>query len=101
MSASSMAMNEVQNYALSSMRAAVNSQDSIARLFKGVTDDQQAEIKQAAQIAKDTYSEEISKGSHGRAQFQRLKRVFKTVYEGTLLAKDVASIAWQHYNFLP
>jgi len=101
MSASSMAMNAVQNYALSSMRAAVNSQDAIARLFKGVTDVQQAEIKQAAQIAKDTYSEEISKGSHGGAQFQKFKRVFKTVYEGSLLAKDVASIAWQYYILLP
>ena len=54
MSASSMAMNAVQNDALSSMRAAVNCQEAIAKLFKGVTDDEQAEIKKAAQIAKES-----------------------------------------------
>ena len=45
MSASSVAMNRVQNYALSSMRAAVNLQEAIARIFKDVSDMDQAEIK--------------------------------------------------------
>jgi hypothetical protein len=44
--ASSMAMNTVQQYALSSMRAAMNSQEALTRIFKGVSDYEQAEIKQ-------------------------------------------------------
>jgi hypothetical protein len=101
MSASSVAMNAVQNYALSSMKAAVNSQEAIARIFKGVSPDDEAEIKKAAQIAKDSFSTKISEGSHGGAQFQKFKPFFKTVYEGSMVAKEAASLAWQYYNTLP
>ena len=44
--ASSMAMNTVQQYAMSSMRSAMNTQAALARIFKGVSDIDQAEIKQ-------------------------------------------------------
>ena len=101
MSASSMAMNAVQNYALSSMKAAVNSQEAINRIFKGVSPDDEAEIKKAAQIAKDSFSTRISEGSHGGAQFQKFKPFLKTVYEGSMVAKEAASLAWQYYNTLP
>jgi hypothetical protein len=36
--ASSMAMNAIQNYAMASMKAAINSQEAIAKLFQKVTD---------------------------------------------------------------
>ena len=72
--ASSMALNTVQQYAMSSMRAAVNSQAVLARIFKGVSDDVQAEIKQKVQTIKDDPKLKalISLGKHGRAQFQKI-----------------------------
>jgi hypothetical protein len=101
MSASSVAMNAVQNYALSSMRAAVNSQEALQLLFAGIPENVQAEIKKAAQIAKDSYADKIKLGSHGGAQFQKFKPFFKAVYEqpdGGMTAKEVASVAWQYYT---
>jgi len=98
--ASSMALNTVQQYAMSSARAAINSQAVLARIFKGVSDDEQAEIKQKVQTIKENYKNVISLGSHAGAQFQKFKPYFKTIYDGTMLAKEAASIAWQYYQFI-
>jgi hypothetical protein len=98
--ASSMAMNSVQQYAMSSMRAAVNSQAALARIFKGVSDDEQAEIKQKVQTIKDNYKSAISLGSHAGAQFMKFSPYFKTIYDGSMIAKEAASIAWQYYQFI-
>jgi hypothetical protein len=98
--ASSMAMNSVQQYAMSSMRAAVNSQAALARIFKGVSDDEQAEIKQKVQTIKDNYKSAISLGSHAGAQFMKFSPYFKTIYDGGMIAKEAASIAWQYYQFI-
>ena len=98
--ASSIALNTVQQYAMSSARAAINSQAVLARIFKGVSDDEQAEIKQKVQTIKENYKNVISLGSHAGAQFQKFKPYFKTIYDGTMLAKEAASIAWQYYQFI-
>ena len=98
--ASSMALNTVQQYAMSSMRAAVNSQAALARIFKGVSDDEQAEIKQKVQTIKDNYKNVISLGSHAGAQFMKFAPYFKTIYDGGMIAKEAASIAWQYYQFI-
>ena len=100
MSSSSMALNTVQQYALSSMRAVTTSQDAITKVFKGVSDDEQAEIKQKVQTIKENYKNVISLGSHAGAQFMKFKPLFKTIYDGSMLAKEVASIAWQYYQFI-
>ena len=65
MSASSMALNRVQQYNLSSMREALNTQEALRLLFKGIPENVEAEIKRAAQEVKIKYSATISKGSHG------------------------------------
>ena len=99
--ASSGALNRVQQYAMSSMRAAINSQEALQLLFAGIPENVQAEIKKAAQIAKDSYADKIKIGSHGGAQFQKFKPFFKAVYEqpdGGMTAKEVASVAWQYYT---
>ena len=58
--ASSGALNRVQQYAMSSMRAAINSQEALQLLFAGIPENVQAEIKKAAQIAKDSYADKYS-----------------------------------------
>ena len=52
--ASSMALNTVQQYAMSSMRAAVNSQEALARIFKGVSKEDEAEIIQKIKWSKES-----------------------------------------------
>jgi hypothetical protein len=42
-----MVMNTVQRYAMASKKAAINSQEAIAKLFEMVTDMEQAEIKKS------------------------------------------------------
>ena len=87
------------------MRTAANTQEALRLLFKGIPENVEAEIKKAAQIAKDSYSDKINLGIHGGAQFQKFKPFFKAVYEkpdGGMTAKEVSSVAWQYYtNFLP
>jgi hypothetical protein len=83
------------------MKAAINSQEALQLLFAGIPENVQAEIKKAAQIAKDSYADKIKLGSHGGAQFQKFKPFFKAVYEqpdGGMTAKEVASVAWQYYT---
>ena len=101
MQASSLAFNRVQQYNLSSMREALNTQEALRLLFKGIPENVEAEIKKAAQIAKDSYSDKINKGSHGGAQYNIFKPFFKAVYEepdGGMTAEEVASVAWQYYT---
>ena len=101
MSASSMALNRVQQYNLSSMREALNSQEALRLLFKGIPGNVEAEIKKVAQIAKESYSEKINVGTHGGAQFQIFRPFFESVYEqpdGGMTAKEVVSVAWQYYT---
>ena len=99
--ASSLAMNTVQQFALSSMRAATTSQDAITKVFKGVSDDEQAEIKKAAQIVKDSYSSEVGEGKTLGAQAMKFKRAFNTVYEGRMDREEADRIGWQYYKLLP
>ena len=99
--ASSLAMNTVQQFALSSMRAATTSQDAITKVFKGVSDDEQAEIKKAAQIVKDSYSSELGEGKTLGAQAMKFKRAFNTVYEGRMDREEADRIGWLYYKLLP
>ena len=99
--ASSMAMNTVQQFALSSMRAATTSQEAIAKVFKGVSDDEQAEIKKAAQIVKDSYSTQVNEGKTLGAQAMKFKRAFNTVYDGRMDKEEADRIGWQYFKLLP
>ena len=100
--ASSMAMNSVQQYAMSSMRAAINSQAVLARIFKGVSDVDQAEIKQTVHEIRETPETmaDIRSGKNGGAQSMKLKRAFKLIYTGSMIAKEAATIAWQYYQLI-
>ncbi len=99
--ASSMA-TRVQQYAMSSMRAAINSQAVLARIFKGVSDVDQAEIKQTVHEIRETSDTmaDIRSGKNGGAQSMKLKRAFKLIYARSMVAKEAASIAWQYYQFI-
>jgi hypothetical protein len=103
MSASSVAMNRVQNYALSSMRAAVNLQEAIARIFKDVSDMDQAEIKKTADEVRttpDSYAE-LMKAPIGGARASRFKRLFKEKYTGSMYPEDAAKLGYDYYTLSP
>ncbi len=102
MQASSMAFNTVQQYAMSSARAAMNSQAALARTFKGVSDVDQAEIKQKVHEIRETPETmvDIRSGKNGGAQAMKLKRAFKVIYAGSMIAKEAATIAWQYYQLI-
>jgi hypothetical protein len=102
MQASSMVMNNVQQYAMSSMRSAMNLQAALARIFKGVSDIDQAEIKQTVHEIRDDVDAiaDIRSGKNGGAQAMKLKRAFKLIYTGSMIAKEAATIAWQYYQLI-
>ncbi len=93
-------MNTVQQYAMSSMRAAVNSQEILARIFKGVSKEDEAEIRDKIKIVKEKYNNLINLGAHGGAQAMKFKTYFKAIYAGSMIAKEAATIAWQAYQYL-
>jgi len=98
--ASSMAMNSVQQYAMSSMRAAVNSQEALARIFKGVSKEDEAEIIQKIKMVKAASNNIIMLGTHGGAQAMKFKPLFKAIYVGSMIAKQAAILAWQAYPYI-
>lgn len=98
--ASSMAMNTVQQYAMSSMRAAVNSQEILARIFKGVSKEDEAEIRDKIKMVKAASNNIIMLGAHGGAQAMKFKPLFKAIYVGSMAVKEAASIAWQAYQYV-
>ena len=101
MSASSVAMNRVQNYALSSMRAAVNLQEAIARIFKDVPDIEQAEIKRATDEVRTTHYEYLMEAAIGGARASRLKSKFKLEYKGEMYPENAANLAYDYYILSP
>ena len=100
--ASSMAINTVQQYAMTSMREFidVNSQEILARIFKGVSKEDEAEIREKIKIVKEKYNNVISLGVHGGAQAMKFKPYFKLIYAGSMIAKEAANIAWQAYQYV-
>ncbi len=92
-------MNSFQQYA---MRSAMNSQAALARIFKGVSDVDQAEIRKTVHEIKADAEEvaKINEGRTGGAQSMKLKKAFKLIYAGTMIAKEAATIAWQYYQFI-
>jgi hypothetical protein len=95
-----MAMNAVQNYALSSMRAAVNLQEAIARIFKDVSDMDQAEIKKTADEVRnnpESYAD-LMKAPIGGARASTFKRLFKQRYTGSMYPEDAAKLGYDYYS---
>jgi hypothetical protein len=68
----------------------------------GVTEDEQVEIKEKVQLIKENpkYKALISLGKHGGAQFMKFVPYFQTIYDGSMVVKEAASIAWQYYQFI-
>jgi hypothetical protein len=80
----------------------MNTQAALARIFKGVSDIDQAEIKQKVHEIKGNAEKvaKINEGKNAGAQFMKLKRAFKLIYTGSMIAKEAASIAWQYYQLI-
>jgi hypothetical protein len=69
--ASSVAMNRVQQYAVASGKVAVNLQEALARIFKGVPDIEQAEIKRATDVVRTTKHAYLMEAAIGGARASR------------------------------
>jgi len=93
--ASSLATNRVQQYAMSSAKAASISQEELNKLFFNVRDLDQAEIKRATMQVKDSHFEDINKGTTLGAQAQKFKSFFKIENKGNMEKGDASPIAWQ------
>ena len=71
--ASSLAINPVQQYAMASKKAAINTQEAIAKLFQHVSDMEQAEIKRATDYVRTEKYTELMKAPIGGARAARFK----------------------------
>jgi hypothetical protein len=99
--ASSLAMNRVQQYTMSSAKAASISQEELNKIFFNVRDIDQAEIKRATMQVKDSHFEDINKGTTLGGQAKIFKKYFRDEYKGQMDKKETSPIAWQYYKMLP
>ena len=101
--ASSLAMNRVQQYAMASGNAAINLQEAIARIFKGVPDMDQAEIKKTADEVRTTPTSyaDLMKAPFGGARASKFKSLFKAKYTGSIYPQDAADLGYAYYALMP
>jgi hypothetical protein len=99
--ASSLAMNRVQQYAMASGNAAINLQEAIARIFKGVPDMDQAEIKKTADEVRTTSYADLMKVPIGGARASKFKSLFKENYTGTMYPQDAADLGYAYFALMP
>ena len=98
--ASSMALNRVQQLGIDSGKAAETLQEAIAKLFLGVEDMEQAEIKRATDYVRiDKYSE-LMKAPVGGTRNGRFKTLFKETYTGTMYPEDAAELGYGYYKLV-
>ena len=94
--ASSMALNRVQQLGIDSGKAAESLEAAIAKLFLGVEDIDQAEIKKASQMTvtapKD--DDDIMLVAAGAQRYQKFIKNFKKNYTGDMFPKDAAEIGY-------
>ena len=98
--ASSLAMNPVQQYAMASKKAAINTQEAIAKLFQHVSDMEQAEIKRATDYVRTEKYTDLMKIAIGGARKGRFKTMFKETYTGTMYPEDAANLGYEYHMLL-
>ena len=96
--ASSMAMNRIQQLGIDSGKAATDTQEAIAKLFQGVEDLEQAEIKRATDYVRTAKYAELMKVPIGGARKGRFKTLFKETYTGTMYPEDAAELGYGYYK---
>lgn len=99
--AGTLAMNRVQNFALSSLTTTLKQNEDINKIFYGYDDMEQAEIKRASQETKQKHEMDISSGSNIQGQSMKIKSYFKRYYKGRLSKDEAAVLGWQYYKLLP
>jgi hypothetical protein len=96
MQASSLAFNRVQQLGMDSGKAAETLQEAIAKLFLGVEDIDQEEIKKASQITVTTQKDydDIMSVPAGGARASKFKMYFVKEYTGDMFPKDAAELGY-------
>ena len=96
MQASSLAFNRIQQLGMDSGKAAEALEAAIAKLFLGVEDIDQAEIKKASQITVTTQKDydDIMSVAAGAQRYQKFIKHFKKNYTGDMFPKDAAELGY-------
>ena len=96
MQASSLTFNRVQQLGIDSGKAAEALEAAIAKLFLGVEDIDQAEIKKASQITVTTQKDynDIMSVAAGAQRYQKFIKHFKKNYTGDMFPKDAAELGY-------
>ena len=100
MQASSLAFNRVQQLGMDSGKAAETLQEAIAKLFLGVEDLEQAEIKRTTDYVRTEKYTDLMKIPIGGARKGRFKTMFKETYTGTMYPEDAANLGYEYHMLL-
>jgi len=92
--ASSLAFNRVQQLGMDSGKAAETLQEAIAKLFLGVEDMEQAEIKRVTDYVITEKYTDLMKIPIGGARKGRFKTMFKEKYRGKMYPEDAAELGY-------
>jgi len=100
--ASSLAMNRVQQFAMTSGNAALNLQEAIARIFKDVPAKEADDIMEVTKIVKNAHNAELLSVPHGAPRFNKFIMRFTNEYEGIKQnAQAEAKLGYEYYKLLP
>jgi hypothetical protein len=80
--ASSLAMNRVQQFAMTSGNAALNLQEAIARIFKDVPAKEADDIMEVTKIVKNAHNAELLSVAHGAQRYNKFIMRFTNEYAG-------------------
>ena len=94
--ASSMALSRIQQLGMDSGKAAESLEAAIAKLFLGVEDIDQAEIKKASQMTVTTPKDDddIMLVAAGAQRYQKFIKNLKKNYTGDMFPKDAAELGY-------
>jgi hypothetical protein len=100
--ASSLALNRVQQFAMTSGNAALNLQEAIARIFKDVPAKEAEDIMEVTKIVKNAHNAELLSVAHGGPRFNKFVMRFINEYAGIKQnAQAEAKLGYEYYKSLP
>jgi hypothetical protein len=100
--ASSLAMNRVQQFALSSRNAATISQEAILKIFQNTPAKESEDIMKVAEMVKNKYNAELLSVAHGAQRHNKFIMRFINEYEGIKQnAQAEAKLGYEYYKLLP
>ena len=100
LTSSSLPLNAVQQFALSSLSAAKISQEAYDKIFGDMDKAYVNEIEKFVYMVKDKFLTKINGGANNAGKYSIFQGAFRTIYRGQLDADTAVYYAWKLFKLL-